>query len=382
MTLFREINCAISCRTFFRRLHLPRRGQRIADDFYHATTALELVNVPLSLYIPFTKVWRGKRTADVVHRELAKCAAVRKANMRIGSEPSCVVDRWVLQMLESNRYREKIAAGETEVEKPSNLIREFTNEESGETLSTFLFASQDASSSATTWIFQILDQRPDVLDRLRAENLAARDGDASKQTDLFMLKSLTYASAVIKELLRYRPPVIFLPYLATKDFPVTSDYTVPKGSLIIPSCYPALHDPHVYPDPNTFDRDRWITGDVESKTKNWLVFGAGPHDCLSRCYVPLSMALMIGKAALELDWKHHATDKSEEIGVFATLFPMVFIFRNLRDALLPTPKLLTGRLPAHIFKKIHHHFLEMRYIQESESLLSATGVHSKVTTVM
>lgn len=93
--------------------------------------------------------------------------------------------------------------------------------------------------------------------------------------------------------------------------------------MIIPSCYPALHDSNVYPEANTFDPNRWITGDAEAQTKNWLVFGAGPHDCLARRYVPLSMALMVGKASLELDWTHHATDKSEEIRVFATLFPMV-----------------------------------------------------------
>lgn len=43
----------------------------------------------------------------------------------------------------------------------------------------------------------------------------------------------------------------------------------------------------------------------------------------TRNSVPLTMAAMIGKAALELDWKHHATERSEEIKVFATLFPMV-----------------------------------------------------------
>lgn len=138
-----------------------------------------------------------------------------------------------------------------------------------------------------------------------------------------MIESLTYTSAVIKELLRYRPPVIFVPYLATKKFPVTKDYSVPKGSMIIPSCYPALHDPKAYPNPDHFDPDRWVTGDAESKTKNWLVFGAGAHDCLARRYVPLTMAAMIGKASLELDWKHHPTARSEEIRVFATLFPEV-----------------------------------------------------------
>ena len=323
MALFREINCALSCRTFFGDYISQDAVKKIADDFYLVTDALELVNVPLSMYVPFTKVWKGKRTADAVHREFARCAAACKANMATGAEPTCIVDQWVLHMMESERYRERVAAGETDAERPSNLIREFTNEEISETLFTFLFASQDASSSATTWLFQILAQRPDVLGRLRDENLAARGGDRCKPLDLPMLESLTYTAAVIKELLRHRPPVIFVPYLATRAFPVTPSYTVPKGSMIIPSCYPALHDPAAYPDPDAFDPERWITGDAEAQTRNWLVFGAGPHDCLARRYVPLSMAAMIGKAALEMDWAHHATPRSEEIRVFATLFPMV-----------------------------------------------------------
>jgi sterol 22-desaturase len=31
-------------------------------------------------------------------------------------------------------------------------------------------------------------------------------------------------------LLRYRPPVIMVPYLAKKAFPITDTYTVPKGT--------------------------------------------------------------------------------------------------------------------------------------------------------
>ncbi|KAM0189011.1 hypothetical protein ACHAPI_010277 [Fusarium lateritium] len=321
MRFFREINCALSCRTFFGDYISQDAVERIAEDFYNITAALELVNVPLSVYIPFTKCWRGKRTADAVLAEFASCAAACKANMANGAEPRCIVDQWVLHMMESQKYNDRIAAGEEGVEKPRNLIRQFTDVEIGQTMFTFLFAAQDASSSATTWLFQILAQRPDVLERLREENLAARDGNKQQPFELSMLESLPYTNAAIKELLRYRPPVIFVPYEATKTFPVTPNYTVSKGSMIVPSCYPALHDPQVYPDPETFDPDRWITGDAESKTKNWLVFGAGAHDCLARKYVPLTMAAMIGKASLELDWVHHATSRSEEIRVFATLFP-------------------------------------------------------------
>ncbi|OBT94606.1 hypothetical protein VE01_07947 [Pseudogymnoascus verrucosus] len=319
---FREINCALSCRTFFGDYISQDTVKRIADDFYLVTAALELVNIPLSIYVPFTKCWRGKRIADAVQADFTKCAATCKANMATGAEPKCIVDQWVLHMMESNKYREQIAAGKEGVEKPANLIRDFTDEEIGQTIFTFLFASQDASSSSTTWLFQILAQRPDVLDRVREENLAVRQGDKNRPFDLDMYESLTYTNAVVKELLRHRPPVIFVPYTATKDFPITPTYTVPKGALIVPSCYPALHDPEVYPNPDVFDPERWITGDAESKTKNWLVFGAGAHDCLARKYVPLTMAAMIGKAALEVDWVHHATSRSEEIRVFATLFPM------------------------------------------------------------
>jgi hypothetical protein len=31
--------------------------------------------------------------------------------------------------------------------------------------------------------------------------------------------------------LRYRPPVLMVPYLAKKPFPITDTYTVPKGKL-------------------------------------------------------------------------------------------------------------------------------------------------------
>lgn len=328
MGFFREINCALSCRTFFGNYISQDAIKKIADDFYLITAALELVNFPYSIHIPFTKPWRGKRTADAVQAEFVKCAVACKANMASGAEPTCIVDQWVLHMMESKKYNDKIATGEVGVEKPTNLIREFTNEEIGQTMFSFLFASQDASSSSTTWLFQVLAQRPDVLNRLREENLAVRGGDRKKSLDLAMFESLTYTNAVVKELLRYRPPVIFVPYLATQPFPVTPDYTVPKGAMIVPSCYPALHDPGAYPNPEVFDPERWITGDANSKTKNWLVFGAGPHDCLARKYVPLTMAAMIGKASLEVDWVHHATSRSEEIRVFATLFPMVCHYLN------------------------------------------------------
>lgn len=94
--------------------------------------------------------------------------------------------------------------------------------------------------------------------------------------------------------------------------------------MVIPTTYMALRDPEVYENPDEFDPERYYTGDAEIKgMKNYLVFGTGPHYCLGQQYAQLNLVLMLGKASLLLDWKHHATPKSEEIKVFATIFPMV-----------------------------------------------------------
>ncbi|KAF2262155.1 cytochrome P450 61 [Lojkania enalia] len=322
MPEFRELMTAISCRTFVGHYMSEETIKKIADDYYLITAALELVNFPI--IIPFTKTWYGKKAADMVLVEFAKCAAKSKVRMAASGEPDCILDFWVQNMIASEDYRKKIASGikAEDVEKPSMLIRDFTDFEISMTLFTFLFASQDATSSASTWLFQIMADRPEFLDKVREENIAIRNGDIHTPLSLDQIEKLPWTRAVVKETLRYRPPVIMVPYIAKKDFPLTENYTAPKGSMVIPTTYLALHDGEAYPDPESYVPERWITGDADKQTKNWLVFGTGPHYCLGQTYAQAALMLMIGKASMMLDWKHQVTDKSEEIKVFATIFPM------------------------------------------------------------
>ena len=323
MPTFREAMCAVSCRTFVGHYMPDAAMKKIADDYWLITAALELVNFPV--IIPFTKTWYGKKAADMVLREFAKCAAKSKARMAAGGDVTCIMDAWVKNMQDSEKWNQKLARGVpvNQEEKPNPLVRQFTNFEIALTVFTFLFASQDATSSACTWLFQLMADRPEVLDRVRAENLAARKGDRNMRFSMDLLENLSYTRAVIKETLRYRPPVIMVPYAVKKSFPISETYTVPKGSMVIPSCWPALHDADAYPNPHSFDPERWITGTAEQQNKNWLVFGTGPHYCLGQTYAQLNLIGMIGKASLCMDWEHVSTAKSEDIEVFATIFPQV-----------------------------------------------------------
>lgn len=322
MPEFRELMCAVSCRTFVGHYISDEAVKKIADDYYLITAALELVNFPI--IIPFTKTWYGKKAADMVLAEFAKCAAKAKVRMAAGGDVTCIMDAWILQMLKSEEWRKAEAKGETpDMAKPSPLLRMFGDYEISQTVFTFLFASQDATSSAATWLFQITAQRPDVLDRVREENMKVRNGNPDAALTMDQLESLTYTRAVVRELLRWRPPVTMVPYEVKKPFPITEGYTIPKGSMVVPTTWLALHDPDVYENPDSFDPERYYTGDAEVKgAKNYLVFGTGPHYCLGQVYAQLNLALFIGKAACQLNWEHHPTPRSEEIKVFATIFPM------------------------------------------------------------
>lgn len=323
MPQFRELMCALSCRTFVGEYMSHEAIVKIADDYYLITAALELVNFPIIL--PFTKTWYGKKASDMVLAEFAKCAAKSKVRMAAGGEITCIMDAWIRIILDSKTYRENLAKGipAEDLEKPSHLLREFTDQEISQTIFTFLFASQDATSSACTWLFQLMAGRPDVLDKVREENLRVRNGDRNVPISMEILDQLTYTRAVVKETLRYRPPVIMVPYMVKKDFPITPEYTLPKGTMIVPSVWPATHDADAYEDPESFNPDRWISGNAEQAAKNFLVFGTGPHYCIGQVYAQLNLMALIGKASMSLNWEHHPTPISEDIKVFATIFPQV-----------------------------------------------------------
>ncbi|ANZ73497.1 BA75_00539T0 [Komagataella pastoris] len=311
---FREIMCALSLKTFCGDYITDEQIKLIADNYYKVTAALELVNFPI--IIPFTKTWYGKVTADDTMKIFESCAAMAKKHINEeNGKPTCVMDAWIDSMKQARESKSKDPDAKL-------LIREFSNREISEAIFTFLFASQDASSSACCWMFQLIADRPDVMAKIREEQIRLRDGDINKPLTGELIDSMKYTFMVVKETLRYRPPVLMVPYVVKKSYPVSDNYTVPKGAMVIPTLYPALHDPEVYENPDDFIPERWVEGSPANQAKkNWLVFGNGPHVCLGQNYVMMAFTALIGKAAMLYDIDHTVTPLSEEIKVFATIFP-------------------------------------------------------------
>lgn len=133
-------------------------------------------------------------------------------------------------------------------------------------------------SSAVVYGFQHLADHPEVFRKVREEMMRVRRGDVDSPMTLDDLEQAPYTRAVVQESMRVKPPVLMVPYMTRKAFPITDSYTVPKGAMCIPSFWNSLMDESAYPEPEKFRPERWLPGGVSEKSpiKNYIVFGAGP----------------------------------------------------------------------------------------------------------
>lgn len=301
----RHLNMVTSLRVFC-GMYIPDEAtQEISEKYWNITLALELVNFPLPL--PGTKIYRAIQARKVAIKWLEHAAHESKIAMAAGKPTSCLLDEWN-RVLADPTYKGR---------------KDFNDLEMALVVFSFLFASQDAMSSGLTFGFQHLVDHPAVLAKVREELDRVVGSDASTPLTLDLLDQMPYLQAVVKESMRVRPPVTMVPYKAIKPFKIRDDYTVPVGSMIIPTFYNSLHDPEVFPDPDAFLPERWLDpeGSASQNPKHYLVFGNGAHRCIGNEYALMNIALVLANAAMMMEWEHDVTPDSFKVKMIATLFP-------------------------------------------------------------
>jgi cytochrome P450 family 6 len=98
------------------------------------------------------------------------------------------------------------------------------------------------------------------------------------------------AVVCITETLRKYPIVPYLDRKCISDYelPISSDngkVTLPGGVGVYIPVYAIHHDPQYYPEPETFDPERFTEEGVKSRPQfTYLPFGEGPRVCLGEFY--------------------------------------------------------------------------------------------------
>ena len=99
---------------------------------------------------------------------LTAVAAKSKVNMAEGAEVSCLVDAWIKEMIDA-----RLGQGDQTEEDRKVLVREFSDHEIAMVVLSFLFASQDAMSSAFVSqriSFPVFISSRSSLSRIRSNN--------------------------------------------------------------------------------------------------------------------------------------------------------------------------------------------------------------------
>lgn len=205
------------------------------------------------------------------------------------------------------------------------------NLEVAEVMLDFLFASQDASTSSLTWIVWMLGQRADIRERVYEEQKYYwPQGD---ELNFDKVHSMRFTAAVVKEILRFRPPAPMVPHIveAAQGYRLSDDVLVPKGSLLIPDLVASCQDG--IPNADAFDPDRWLDEKNRPTAANYLPFGHGPHMCMGYQYATNHLILFTAVLCHTCEWSVQRTGDSDRIAYTPTISPADgcltrFLYRN------------------------------------------------------
>lgn len=166
--------------------------------------------------------------------------------------------------------------------------RPLTDDEMTGLLLAIMFAGHHTSGVTFAWTGILLNQNPQWIERLRAE----QDRVLGDRTDLTLddLRAMTELEWTIKEVLRMYPPIILMMRDVLKGFDY-GGYHVPEGSMVITSPAVAHRIPGVFKNPNRFEPERFGPEREEDKKNamSYIAFGGGRHRCMGIVFAQLQL---------------------------------------------------------------------------------------------
>lgn len=202
-------------------------------------------------------------------------------------------DRFFLPIIEARRQ-----SGEDLGDVMSMLIQaqsadttgRITDQQVCNEVSNLFAAGYELISYSLAFTFYLISQHPEVEARLMAEIdrvLAGRDVTVED------LDAMPYLEQVLKESMRLLPGVAITARQSIE--PVTiGGYDLPKKSLMLISPWALHRRDDLYPNPLTFDPDRFSEArQAEHPIPNFshLTFAAGPRACIGKAFAMMQMRI-------------------------------------------------------------------------------------------
>ncbi len=178
-----------------------------------------------------------------------------------------------------------------------DIVRMTDKQVRDEALTLFL-AGHETTANALAWTWYLLSQNPEAERKFHSEIDRALEGRLPTFEDLPQLK---YVEMVFAESMRLYPPAWGIGRRNIETFDIAG-YTIPPRSIILMSPYVVHRDPRFFPDPESFNPDRFLPEAVASRPKfSYFPFGGGTRVCIGERFAWMEGVLLL--ATLAQRWK-------------------------------------------------------------------------------
>ncbi|MDG4758549.1 cytochrome P450 [Micromonospora sp. WMMD710] len=164
-------------------------------------------------------------------------------------------------------------------------------------LVTLLLAGHETTASTLGWTFHLLDQHPQVRERVHAEAVEVLGDRLPVYDDLARLR---FIAQVVNEAMRLYPPVWMLSRIAQGPDEI-GGYHVPAGADVLICPYTLHRHPDFWDDPERFDPDRFDPSRFGGRPRYaYVPFGAGPRFCVGNNLGLMEATFVIAMVIREL----------------------------------------------------------------------------------
>lgn len=198
------------------------------------------------------------------------------------------VDRLIYDEIAERRGSEEL----DQLQDIMSLLLQARDADTGELMSdveirdellTLLVAGHETTANALSWTVERLARHPDKLGRLKRE---VAGGEAA------------YLDAVITETLRLRPVISLVARRLTEPVQI-GEWRLPAGVTVTPSIYLVHRRPDIYPNPESFEPERFLG--AKPGTYTWIPFGGGVRRCLGGAFAELEMGVVLSEIVRQWD---------------------------------------------------------------------------------
>jgi cytochrome P450 len=249
---------------------IEENANEIGDAVSELMSLVDLVFVPFSRYL--------------THLPLPGLGRLRSVRARL--------DRLIYKLIDG-----RLRSGEERADLLSTLLRHQLAEGNSvqavrqvrDECLTILLAGHETIANALTYALFLMAQHPGHARRVQAEvdqvaghrELSAEDFDR-----------LVFTHCVVAETMRLYPPVWVLGRTITQACSA-GPYTPPAGSILFVSQYLLHRDARFFPEPTTFDPDRFLEPNRVPRFA-YFPFGLGPRRCIGEAFAWMEGVLVLG----------------------------------------------------------------------------------------